>query len=107
MGAKGRGFCAARAGSVSAPAAFTLRTRGTLSPLAAAASSTISFSLLCFLMTSRRMRSLRRVSRKCAQAVRRACARVARKRPTAERKEANENWVERMSDTNSDVATTM
>jgi hypothetical protein len=106
-GREGQGLAARPAPSPAAPGAFTLRTRGTLSPLAAAASSTASFSLLCFLMTSRRIRSLRRVSRKCAQAVRRACPRAARKRPTADRKEANENWVDRISDTNRDVATTM
>src|SRR5262249_49318580 len=43
--------------------AFTLRTRGTLSLSGA------SLSRACFLMTSRRIRSLRRVSRKWAQAV--------------------------------------
>ena len=105
---KGRGFCAARAPSAaSAPAAFTLRTRGTLSPRASAASSTPSFSLLCFLRTSRRIFSLRRTSRKWAQAVRRACARAATKRAMPVRKAANENCVARMSDTNSDVARTM
>ncbi len=72
----------------------------------AAASFSRSFCV-CFLITSRRMRSLRRVSTKCAHAVRAACHRAWVMAPMRASISANENWVERITDTNSAVATTM
>ena len=50
-------------------------------------------------MTSRRIFSLRRVSRKWAQAVRSARSALAERRARPSRRNAaNENWVERISD---------
>ena len=58
---------------------------------------------VCFLMTSRRIFSLRRVSRKCAQAVAQgAHAGPATSAHAPRRNAANENWVARITETNSD-----
>ena len=111
-GASGRGRCTggpeARSGrstssSPSPPGEpFTLRTRGRLSLPGA------SFSFcVCFLMTSRRIFSLRRVSRNCAHAARSACSRLPKAAPSAARNVAKENCVARITETKRHVATTM